>query len=104
MSCFNLEYIWIGGNNELRSKTKSVYMKMSICHLSIWNFDGSSTNQASGDDSEVLLNPVRVYKNPFVDNDNTENYLVLCETLNKDKTPHSTNTRSKASSILNMKI
>ena len=100
MSCFNLEYIWIGGNNELRSKTKiCLYEDVDLSSLPIWNFDGSSTNQASGDDSEVLLNPVRVYKNPFVDNDNTENYLVLCETLNKDKTPHSTNTRSKASSI-----
>lgn len=31
----------------------------------IWNFDGSSTGQAPGDDSEVLLKPRAIYPDPF---------------------------------------
>lgn len=29
------------------------------------NFDGSSTNQAQGHDSDIYLRPVAVYKDPF---------------------------------------
>ena len=43
-----------------------------------WNYDGSSTGQAEGYDSEVVLKPQRVYKNPFLTDRNA--YLVLCET------------------------
>ena len=53
-----VEYIWIGGNKELRSKTR-VYKNRINCisQVSDWNFDGSSTEQASGEDSEVILKP-----------------------------------------------
>lgn len=30
-----------------------------------WNFDGSSTNQAPGVDSEVVLKPCKIYRDPF---------------------------------------
>ena len=56
-----LEYIWIGGNNEMRSKTKVFDINneeqlekiMNPENLPIWNYDGSSTEQADGNDSEV---------------------------------------------------
>ena len=101
----HLEYIWIGGNNEIRSKTKIITFKKNpndLCNptsFPIWNYDGSSTGQASGSDSEVLLKPVRVYDNPFpiyTKHKDFKMLLILCETLNKNQTPHSTNTRHKA--------
>lgn len=29
--------------------------------LPLWNYDGSSCGQAPGDDSEVMLRPVKIY-------------------------------------------
>jgi glutamine synthetase len=110
MNKAKLEYIWIGGNNEIRTKTKiqsfdldyDTFNIKSARNLPVWNYDGSSTNQASGEDSEVLLKPVKVYKNPFNKNNNIPSYLVLCETFmgNLDK-PHPTNTRHEARNVFN---
>ena len=45
------EYVWIGGNNELRSKVRVLDKKVSsVNELPVWNFDGSSTEQAEGKD------------------------------------------------------
>jgi len=74
------EYVWIGGTNacDLRSKTRVLRAGQAP---PMWNYDGSSTEQAPGHDSEVIINPVRVYPDPFRrDGD----ILVLCETINKD--------------------
>ena len=95
-----LEYVWFGGNGELRSKTKVVKNfdhSDDINNIPLWNYDGSSTGQASGSDSEVILKPVRLYQDPF----NTKNdYIVLCETYLPNMEPHSTNTRHQAARIL----
>ncbi len=42
-----------------------------------WNYDGSSTGQAPGHDSEVYLVPRAIYKDPFRGGDNI---LVMCDT------------------------
>lgn len=63
-----LEYIWIGGTgHDLRCKTKTWFKgePKSADELPIWNFDGSSTGQAPGHDSEVLIKPVAIYPDPF---------------------------------------
>jgi glutamine synthetase len=52
----------------------------------VWNFDGSSTGQNFGDDTEVLLVPVREYPSP-IDMGVT---LVLCQ-LNKADDPFTSN-------------
>merc|ERR1740138_1814071 len=63
------EYIWIGGNNELRCKTKTLTgfkeMPTDPSTLPVWNFDGSSTEQAPGSDSEVLMVPCAIFPDPF---------------------------------------
>lgn len=48
--------IWIDGDNGLRSKTMTLEKKPeSVKDLREWNFDGSSTNQAPGENSDVFL-------------------------------------------------
>ena len=78
------EYVWIGGNGEFRSKIRCFHQDKytfynfpghnhelnmnnitDISLYSIWNYDGSSTEQADGNDSEVILKPVQVWIHPF---------------------------------------
>lgn len=89
-----LEYIWIDADNNPRFKTK-IISKDAFDNepLADWNFDGSSTFQAEGKDSDVLIKPRTLYPNPFVNY--IESYLVLCDCWNKDGTPHQTNHRVK---------
>ena len=88
---YKAEYIWLDGSTPtcfLRSKTKILGDSESP---PIWGFDGSSTNQALGSDSDVVLNPVFECPDPIRGGTSR---LVLCETLNTNMTPHPTNTRS----------
>ena len=100
------EYIWIGGNDyDLRSKSRTIYditpESAELKDFPEWNYDGSSTNQASGSNSEVLLIPVAVYNDPF----RGENHkLVLCETKTCDNMPSKNNNRTYATSIFNSQI
>ena len=89
-----LEYIWLDGGvptQGLRSKTmvRSDFGG-TVEECPMWSFDGSSTNQATGDDSDCLLKPVAIYPDP----DRASAYLVMCEVLNADGTPHATNGRA----------
>jgi glutamine synthetase len=63
----------------------------------VWNFDGSSTEQASGDDSDCLLQPVRVVRDPLR---GPGHHLVLCEVENPDGTPHASNGRAALRAVL----
>jgi len=95
------EYIWIDGEGGLRSKTTTMDSKpKSIQDLKEWNFDGSSTNQAHGHDSDVYLRPVAMFSDPFRRGDNV---LVLAETYNSDGTPNKTNYRYHAQKIFERK-
>lgn len=98
------EYIWVGGSrnpDDLRSKTKTIAYTgkpITLADLPVWNYDGSSTGQAPGVDSEVYLKPVAVYPDPFR---RGNNILVLCEACLPDDalTPISSNTRADAREV-----
>jgi len=98
---FLAEYIWIGGNNELRSKCRVMdgYDKDSV--YPDWNYDGSSTGQAIGSDSEVIMKARAVFKCPFR---RGENRIVLCDTYLPNGQPHITNHRAGAVEIFDKKI
>ncbi|MFJ9419283.1 MULTISPECIES: glutamine synthetase [unclassified Streptomyces] len=85
------EYIWIDGTQptaKLRSKTRIL---ADGAKLPRWGFDGSSTNQAEGHSSDLVLEPVFSCPDPIRGGDHL---LVLCEVLHTDLTPHSSNTRA----------
>jgi glutamine synthetase len=88
---YQAEYIWIDGTTPsplVRSKTRIV---ADGKEPGIWGFDGSSTNQATGDDSDCVLSPVFMCPDPLRGPDDR---LVMCEVLLTDFTPHATNTRA----------
>jgi glutamine synthetase len=88
---YKAEYIWIDGTEptaKLRSKTKIL---PDGAELPIWGFDGSSTNQAPGSQSDCVLQPVFSCPDPIRGG---ANVLVLAEVLNTDMTPHPSNTRA----------
>jgi glutamine synthetase len=112
------EYIWIDGFGKLRSKTKILpkgVSSTSLKNFPEWGFDGSSTGQASGDNSDVILKPVFVCRDPIRKTDDyfassygwyphplmygypgeSGNYLVLCETYDADGSPNKTNHRQR---------
>jgi glutamine synthetase len=88
---YKAEYIWIDGTEptpRLRAKTRIL---ADGADLPIWGFDGSSTNQAPGSNSDCVLKPVFACPDPLRGEDDK---LVLCEVLLTDMTPHPTNTRA----------
>jgi len=94
---FKAEYIWIDGTEptpSIRSKTKVVPDGTS--EFPIWGFDGSSTNQAPGDNSDCVLRPVYSCPDPITGENNV---LVMCEVLLPDMSPHPTNTRAACAEV-----
>ncbi|MFI5053325.1 MAG: glutamine synthetase [Acidimicrobiia bacterium] len=88
---YKAEYIWIDGTEptaRLRSKTKVLGDGND---LPIWGFDGSSTHQAPGSNSDCVLQPVASFADPTRGGGDV---LVMCEVLLPDMTPHVTNTRA----------
>jgi len=92
------EYIWIDGEGGLRCKTTTVDSPIKdIGDLKEWNFDGSSTQQSSGKDSDIFLRPVAIFKDPFRGGNNV---LVLSECYRPDGTPDPMNHRYHAKKVM----
>ncbi len=97
------EYIWLDGAipvRQIRSKAKVVNLSSSpkLEDFSEWNFDGSSTRQAEGNNSDCILQPVNFVKDPIR---GENNYLVMCEVLKADGTVHESNSRAQLREVLN---
>jgi glutamine synthetase len=99
------EYLWLDGAKPtagMRSKTRiidnSKKPQMTIMDFPEWNFDGSSTYQAPGDKSDLILKPVSFVLDPIR---GQNSYLVLCEVFHVDGHPIVSNTRAILRESLN---
>ena len=100
-----VEYIWLGLDNEIFSKVRILSARQLVHNRSSdyidykeipdWDFDGSSTGQATTEASEVILKPCALYKNPF-HNKELQSFFVLCSTYRPDGEPLDSNSRHKA--------
>ena len=102
MTIKKAEYIWLDGvkpTASLRSKTKIIEIDSTpdITSFPEWGFDGSSTNQAKGNNSDSILKPVSFIKNPLCEGDN---YLVMCEVFDRNGNPIPSNTRAILRNVL----
>ena len=120
---FIAEYIWISGKNthkDIRGKTRvlrgplppldaSALTNLSPAELTPffpqWSFDGSSTDQAKGENTEIIIEAVRAFLHPFPRSGadvsmRLNRFLVLCQCFTpdgKDFTP--CNTRCLADDV-----
>jgi glutamine synthetase len=109
------EYIWIDGGSptaSLRSKTRVIYdahvpASTSIDDLSSvdmswfpeWGADGSSTMQADGADSDIVLKPVSAVRDPF----RLGHYLVMTEVfVGSTAEAHPSNARADLRKVLDL--
>ena len=95
MTKMKLEYIWLDGYEpvaNLRSKTKIAEFASfpSVDQIPEWGFDGSSTRQAEGSDSDCIQKPVSVFPDPARAN----GVLVMCEVMLPNGSPHPSNSRA----------
>ena len=91
------EYIWVDGAKptaQLRSKTKVMQFEgePSISDFSTWSYDGSSTYQSEGGNSDLELRPVNFVKDPIR---GSGNFLVMCEVYDDEGHAHTSNTRAR---------
>ncbi len=99
------EYIWIDGalpTQKLRSKTRILqslkpFNQLKLKDFPEWGFDGSSTYQAPGNQSDLVLKPVQFVKDSYR---GENHYLIMCEVFNPDGSFHSTNTRAELRRVL----
>ena len=95
MEKIKAEYIWIDGHKptaKLRSKTKIIHGSVNrLNDIPEWGFDGSSTMQAEGHDSDCMLQPVYYVKDPIRGGDDI---LVMNEVRLPDGSVHESNTRA----------
>jgi glutamine synthetase len=86
-----LEYVWLDGYEivNFRSKTKIVdvdqdtYNDYNLKNVPVWSYDGSSTQQAEIDNSEIILKPVY-----YALSSSHAHALVLCATYKVEDGEH----------------
>ncbi len=86
------EYVWLDYDNNFRSKIRVI----DEDNLSPWNFDGSSTGQATTESSEVILKVIANFNHPFLNG-----RLYLCATYDINDNPLTNNHYDKAKYIFN---
>mmetsp|Transcript_19154 Transcript_19154/g.31344 ORF Transcript_19154/g.31344 Transcript_19154/m.31344 type:complete len:490 (-) Transcript_19154:239-1708(-) len=97
-----VEYVWLGNlgpvGEDMRCKSRTMdKAPSSVADLPDWNFDGSSTGQAPGHDSEVLIRPQRLYRDPFRGGNNC---IVLCDCYTPAGEAIPTNTRAHCARVM----
>ncbi len=99
------EYIWMDGaqpTQKLRSKTRVVCLQegqqATLELFPEWSYDGSSTYQAAGGSSDLVLKPVYFRPDPLKAEQG--HFIVMCEVFHADGTPHKTNSRARLREVL----
>merc|ERR1719161_328704 len=99
-NCVMAEYVWLDAHQVPRSKTMTMTSApKSVEDLRVWNYDGSSTEQAEGHNSEIYLYPKCTFTDPFR---GAPHILVIAEARNAwDGEPSIGNTRARCAEIMN---
>ena len=95
MAKYRLDYIWLDGYTPVPNlRTKCCIKEFdefpTLEQLPEWGFDGSSTQQADGGDSDCVLKPIAIY----ADGTRENGALVMCEVMLPDGSPHPSNARA----------
>jgi len=98
-NCVLAEYVWLDAHQVPRSKTMTMTSRPTkVSDLKVWNYDGSSTEQADGHNSEVLLKPRAIFNDPFR---GAPHVLVLADAWNAwDDKPAIGNTRAECAATM----
>jgi glutamine synthetase len=109
-----IEYIWIGTDHKIHGKKRVMdknYFKNQPNKLPPdWNYDGSSTGQADGVTSEIIIKPKFICPNPLPfgpfrpSGSKWQHKIVMCDTYFPNGKPTPTNYRMWANDIMNRKI
>jgi glutamine synthetase len=103
------EYVFIDGFGKTRSKTRIIQGKIIpgqkarglMFSIDVWNVDGSSTGQSETDKSDIILMPRALFNDPFNHYTSGIQYcLVMCDIIDLDGRPHSSNSRAELFRIL----
>jgi glutamine synthetase len=96
--CVMAEYIWLDAHQTPRSKTKVLTARPTkVSDLPVWNYDGSSTEQAEGHNSEINIRPRAIFDDPFR---GYPHVMVLTDAYNAwDDKPAIGNTRAACAEI-----
>ena len=97
-----VEYIWLDGFGKLRSKMRVLAtLEEGIPN---WNYDGSSTGQAEGTNSEITLKPCRVFVSEKNLSESNKMVYVICDTYNEKGEPTKSNNRYEANIKFNKNL
>jgi len=96
--CVMAEYVWLDAHQVPRSKTKVMTARPTkVSDLGVWNYDGSSTEQAEGHNSEINIVPRAIFDDPFR---GYPHVIVLTDAYNAwDDAPAIGNTRKACADI-----
>ncbi|KAK6979884.1 glutamine synthetase 2 cytoplasmic-like isoform X1 [Biomphalaria glabrata] len=94
-----VEYIWIDGTGEgIRSKGRTLdFVPKEAKECPIWNYDGSSTWQSDGCNSDLYLYPRALFRDPFRGGNNK---LVMCDVYKHNKEPVESNKRNTCADVM----
>ena len=99
------EYVWLDNKFNFRTKTRVLNNNYDISDNEVnnclnWDYDGSSTGQATNSESEVRLIPVKKIINPFYTDKCSDkikgSFILLCATYDMNGEPLESNNYNNA--------